>query len=98
MQLVELALTMSVLALLFWEDLNCSYSPRRTFVSPNHFMAEPERDTNVIETDVGKSRVAPKKPYQKPAFRHEKIFETMALSCGKVQPTNFQCRFHRNAS
>jgi len=39
-----------------------------------------------------------KKPYQEPAFRYERVFETMALSCGKINATNFQCRFHRNAS
>ncbi len=27
----------------------------------------------------------PKKPYQKPAFRYERVFETMALRCGKMQ-------------
>jgi len=26
----------------------------------------------------------PKKLYQKPAFRHERVFETLALSCGKT--------------
>jgi len=39
------------------------------------------------------NRVAPedkqtqeiKKPYNKPAFRFERVFETQALSCGKVQ-------------
>lgn len=25
-----------------------------------------------------------KKPYEKPAFRFERVFETRALSCGKV--------------
>jgi hypothetical protein len=25
-----------------------------------------------------------KKPYVKPAFRYEKVFETQALSCGKA--------------
>jgi hypothetical protein len=25
-----------------------------------------------------------KKPYHKPAFRHERIFETQALVCGKI--------------
>jgi len=39
-----------------------------------------------------------KKPYQDPAFRFERVFETMALACGKVEPTNFQCRFHRQSS
>jgi hypothetical protein len=26
-----------------------------------------------------------KKPYVKPAFRYEQVFETMALSCGKAE-------------
>lgn len=26
-----------------------------------------------------------RKSYQKPAFRYERVFETMALACGKVQ-------------
>jgi len=39
-----------------------------------------------------------KKPYQKPAFRFEKVFETMALACGKISPTQFQCRFNRKTS
>jgi hypothetical protein len=39
-----------------------------------------------------------KKPYQKPAFRHERVFETMALSCGKVQTTQGQCHANRKNS
>ncbi len=39
-----------------------------------------------------------KKPYQKPAFLHERVFETMALACGKVSATQFQCRFNRKLS
>ena len=35
-----------------------------------------------------------KKPYQKPAFRYERAFEIMALSCGKVNPTQLQCKFN----
>ena len=33
-----------------------------------------------------------KQPYQKPAFRHEGVFETMALACGKISGTQAQCR------
>jgi hypothetical protein len=33
-----------------------------------------------------------RRPYQKPAFRFERVFETMALSCGKVNTTQLQCR------
>ena len=39
-----------------------------------------------------------KKPYGKPSFRYERVFETMALSCGKVSPVEFQCRFNRKNS
>lgn len=41
---------------------------------------------------------ATKKPYQAPQVRHERVFETMALSCGKVQATQGSCRFNRKAS
>jgi hypothetical protein len=35
---------------------------------------------------------AAKKPYQKPAFQREQVFETMALACGKINPTSGACR------
>jgi hypothetical protein len=39
-----------------------------------------------------------RKPYQKPAFRFERVFETMALSCGKLNPTQLICRANRKNS
>jgi hypothetical protein len=39
-----------------------------------------------------------RKPYEKPAFRFERVFETMALSCGKVSGTFLHCQQHSNAS
>ena len=39
-----------------------------------------------------------RKPYQKPTFRFERVFETLALSCGKVNQTQSHCRFHRKVS
>ena len=39
-----------------------------------------------------------KKPYLKPAFRHEQVFETMALACGKKSATQAQCRTSRKNS
>jgi hypothetical protein len=39
-----------------------------------------------------------KRPYTKPAFQHEKVFETMALSCGKISATQSQCRHNRKLS
>ena len=32
-----------------------------------------------------------KKLYQKPAFRHERVFETLALSCGKIAAVQATC-------
>ena len=55
-------------------------------------------DANAGEKKVNDSFRTGKKPYQKPEFRFEKVFETMALSCGKVTPTEFQCRFNRKNS
>ncbi|MGD0956828.1 MAG: hypothetical protein ABR953_08340 [Candidatus Acidiferrales bacterium] len=43
---------------------------------------------------TGKAR----KVYERPAFQHERVFETMALACGKLSPTQFQCRFNRKNS
>lgn len=50
--------------------------------------------------DKGTSNAAgSRKPYQKPEFRYERVFETMALACGKIEPTNPSCgRFNRKAS
>jgi hypothetical protein len=39
-----------------------------------------------------------RKPYQKPEFRFERAFETMALACGKISASQPQCRFNRKSS
>ncbi len=39
-----------------------------------------------------------KKKYEKPSFRSEKVFETMALACGKAAPTQSGCLFNRKKS
>jgi hypothetical protein len=41
---------------------------------------------------------SPKKPYTKPAVRYEKVFETSALTCGKVQTTQAGCHSNRKTS
>ena len=56
-----------------------------------------QKDANADQNNLGDNREG-KKPYKKPEFRHERVFETMALSCGKVSPTEFQCRFNRKSS
>ena len=39
-----------------------------------------------------------KKQYQKPAFRHERVFETLALSCGKIAGTSANCNSNQKSS
>jgi len=38
------------------------------------------------------------KPYQKPQFRFEHVFETRALTCGKVSPNQSSCAHSRQNS
>ena len=46
-----------------------------------------------LETDEAMSKDAPeKKAYEKPAFVREQVFETMALACGKINPTSGPCK------
>ena len=54
-----------------------------------------EKHRNPDDRDASREPVAEKKPYQKPSFRFEKVFETMALACGKINFTQKQCRFRR---
>ena len=56
-----------------------------------------ERDTKQKRTP-SKAPARGKLPYQKPAFRHEGVFETMALACGKIDATQSQCRANRKVS
>jgi len=39
-----------------------------------------------------------KKLYQKPAFRHERVFETLALACGKISVGVPSCQFSQKTS
>jgi hypothetical protein len=39
-----------------------------------------------------------KKVYQKPAFRYERVFETVALSCGKIVATQGSCHHSKKHS
>lgn len=57
-----------------------------------------EQDWNTGKENAGEGRRMAKKAYQEPAFRHEQVFETMALSCGKIEPTSFSCNARRNSS
>ena len=48
--------------------------------------------------DPGTTPPSGKKPYRKPEFVREQLFETMALACGKTNPTIGQCRTVRKNS
>lgn len=54
-------------------------------------------DTVLLPPATG-NEASEKKAYEKPHMRYERVFETMALSCGKVQATQGSCRRNRKAS
>jgi hypothetical protein len=39
-----------------------------------------------------------KKLYRKPSFRYERVFETLALACGKIGASTPQCQFQKKTS
>jgi hypothetical protein len=54
----------------------------------------PDNSTNEAEPESASGKL----PYTKPAFRFERVFETSALSCGKVQGTQAGCNHNRKTS
>ena len=54
-------------------------------------------DPKELRADELEKRPA-KRPYVKPAFRLERVFETMALACGKIVSTQQSCRVNRRNS
>jgi len=56
-----------------------------------------KKQTNQV---TGQPEIEPgaRKPYQKPALRYERVFETSALTCGKVQTTQGTCHQNRKTS
>jgi hypothetical protein len=54
--------------------------------------------SNQQRTNQGRPAASAKKEYKKPEFQREKVFETMALSCGKVESTQGACHFNRKNS
>jgi hypothetical protein len=55
-----------------------------------------KKDQNASDQNI-RQKGAGKKPYNKPEFRYEKVFETMALSCGKIAPAG-SCKVNRKFS
>jgi hypothetical protein len=50
------------------------------------------------KTNQPQEKSPKKKAYVKPSFEHEKVFETMALACGKLSATQAQCKSSRKNS
>jgi hypothetical protein len=59
----------------------------------NHDQSQQGQQIAGIEIGAGG-----KKPYQKPARRRERVFETTALACGKISGTQGQCAHNRKNS
>jgi hypothetical protein len=57
-------------------------------------MTDKKNDNAPTNSEAG----APKRAYIKPAFRHETVFEVMALSCGKISGTVGPCATNRKLS
>jgi hypothetical protein len=53
-----------------------------------------------IDEITAQSEIQPpaKKLYRKPEFRFERVFETRALSCGKISTIQAQCAHNRKSS
>ena len=59
-----------------------------------------EHDSNSTEHPAGSTPAARdgRKQYQKPSFRSEQVFETLALQCGKISGTSGACSMVKMAS
>jgi len=56
------------------------------------------RDPENREKAATEKTVKSKKAYRKPSFQHERVFETMALACGKINPISLNCSTNRKNS
>jgi hypothetical protein len=59
-------------------------------------MSQPELKNE--GSQAAESKLTVKKPHPKLEMRHEPVFETLALMCGKVQTTQFSCFHNRRTS
>jgi hypothetical protein len=62
-------------------------------------MSHKKKSADEIKTSgQGVSPPSARKPYRKPEFRYEQVFETMALACGKTPATPLLCKGHKKNS
>jgi len=78
------------MALATWFGFSGELKARNTDVNPKN---EDNRGASAAD-----EKPAAKKTYAKPEVRRERVFETMALTCGKVHPTQGGCHFNRKTS
>lgn len=57
-----------------------------------------ERKKPEKENEAPQAAPKAKRLYQKPTFQHERVFETMALACGKMSSSEAQCHLNRKLS
>lgn len=55
-------------------------------------------ESKELSASRAETRPAAKKPYSKPKFRFESVFETRALTCGKIGHTQPNCHFNKKSS
>jgi len=67
-------------------------------ISCNNMSMHNPKDRDALQPAGEEIQPAAKKPYRKPAVRYERVFETMALACGKIDATQSQCRANRKVS
>jgi hypothetical protein len=56
------------------------------------------RNPNDRESQIRVAEGLKRRPYTKPSFRFERVFETMALSCGKINTSQLGCHLNRKRS
>jgi hypothetical protein len=57
-----------------------------------------EQDNSEEQEIISDPLLEDLEPYEKPAFVYERVFETMALACGKIGTQQRQCSFNRKNS
>jgi hypothetical protein len=57
-----------------------------------------EQDKSEEQKESAAEKPKQKRPYKKPTFRYERVFETNALSCGKIGIVQQSCRNNNKLS
>jgi len=60
--------------------------------------SDPRVPRDVSAVPAASDRAQPRRPYVRPDFVREEVFETTALACGKINPTVRQCNLVRKNS